>query len=278
MRFHIIYFAIIFSSVLNAQLKTPNLSSSATISQDIGLTEVTIKYSRPSVKGRLIFGKNGLLSYNKMWRTGANNATKITFSEPIAIQGNQVKKGSYTILSIPTENTWQVNWYPYNSNNWNSYVSQKPILSINIPVKKVTNLVETFEIHFEDITLNSASLVLEWERILVKIPLQINEKEKILNSITKVLSGPSNFDYYKAALYLHETKTNLNTALEYIQKVTKSDKALFFQVTREALILKDLRMYKSALKVAERGLQLSKKANNLDFISINEKIIKELKS
>lgn len=271
-------FTIVISNMVNAQLKTPHLSPLATISQDIGLTKVTVEYSRPSAKGRVIFGENGLLSTNKVWRTGANNTTKFTFSDDITIKGKELKKGVYTILSIPKTTNWQINWYSHKSDNWNSYVSQKPILSIDVPIQKTPNLVETFEIHFKDITLNSASLILEWENTKIKIPLRVNEKEKILKSITKVLSGPSSFDYYNAALYLHETKTNLNEALEYIQKVTKSDKAFFFQVTREALILKDLGKYQLALKSAKRALVLSEKAKNLDFINLNKKIIKELKS
>lgn len=278
MRIYIMLFTIVISNMVNAQLKTPHLSPLATISQDIGLTKVTVEYSRPSAKGRVIFGENGLLSTNKVWRTGANNATKFTFSDDITINGNKLKKGIYTILSIPKTTDWQINWYLYKSDNWNSYISQKPILSFDIPIQKTLNLIETFEIHFEDITLSSASLILEWENTKIKIPLRVNEKEKILKSITNTLSGPSSFDYYNAALYLHETKTNLNEALEYIQKVTKSDKAFFFQVTREALILKDLGKYELALKSAKRALVLSEKAKNLDFINLNKKMIEELKS
>ena len=276
MKKYIILFSLILSNAITAQLKIPQLSSTATIIQNIGLTEITINYSRPSTRNRVIFHKNGLVPLNEIWRTGANNATKITFSKDIIIKGNLLKKGSYSFLSIPNATNWQINWYPYKSNNWNSYVSQKPILVINIPIVKTLGLVETFEIHFKNITLNSALLVLEWKNVEVNIPIEINEKEKILKSITKTLSGPSNFDYYNAALYLHETKTNLNKALEYIQKVTKSDDAFFFQVTREAMILNDLGKHELALKTAKRALILSEKSKNDDFIRINKKMIKTL--
>ncbi|MBA6155097.1 DUF2911 domain-containing protein [Tenacibaculum sp. S7007] len=276
MKKYIILLSLILSNAITAQLKIPQLSPTATITQNIGLTEVTINYSRPSVRNRVIFEKNALLPFNEIWRTGANTATKISFSNDINIQGDTLKKGNYSILSIPKLNSWEIRWYSYDSGNWNTYVDKTPLLTIDVNVKKVPQLIETFEISFQDITLKSASLVLQWEHTVLKIPLTINEKEKILNSIKKTLAGASSFDYYQAALYLHETKTMLPKALEYIKKVTKSKKALFFQVTREALILKDLGENKEAVKVAKRGLLLSKKAKNNDFIKLNNKIIKGL--
>ncbi|WP_062060164.1 DUF2911 domain-containing protein [Aquimarina longa] len=276
MKISSILLTIFFSTIINAQLKTPNLSSSATIQQTIGLTEVTIKYSRPSARERIIFGKDGLLSNNEVWRTGANAATKITFSNTVHINGQLLEKGSYTILSIPGVKEWQMNWYSYENGNWNSYAEKKPVLTLQLPVYTTSSYIETLEMHFQDITINKASLVLEWEHTLLKIPILVNEKDRILKSIEKTLSGPSNFDYFQAALYLHESKTDLKKALEYIKKVTSSDKALFFQVTREALILRDLGQNKAAITVAKRGLALSKKVGNKDFIKLNTKIIQEL--
>ncbi len=276
MKKYIILFSLILSNAITAQLKIPQLSPNAKITQNIGLTKVTINYSRPSTRNRVIFKNDGLLPFNEIWRTGANTATKISFSNDINIQDYTLKKGDYSILSIPKLNSWEIRWYSYDSGNWNTYVDKTPVLTIDVNVKKTPQLIETFEMSFQDITLKSASLVLQWEYTILKIPLTINEKEKILNSIKKTLAGATSFDYYQAALYLHETKTTLPKALEYIKKVTKSKKALFFQVTREALILKDLGKNKEAVKVAKRGLLLSKKAKNNDFIKLNNKIIKDL--
>lgn len=276
MKTYITIFISLFYTMTQAQLKTPSLSPSSKTEQTIGFTKAIVEYSRPSVRGRKIFGDSGLLPYNKVWRTGANAATKITFSKKVKIKGNTIEKGSYTLLSYPGKNFWKIKWYKYETANWNKYVDKEPVFTLSIPVTNVLIPTETLEIHFGNVTLNSAKMIVEWERIKIEIPVEVNEKEQILKSIDKAVSGPSNSDYFQAALYLHETKTNLNKALEYIQKVTKSEKALFFQVSREAMILKDLKKNKEALLVAKRALELSKKSENDDFIRLNNKIIKEL--
>lgn len=274
MKKYILLGSLLVSMIASAQLRTPSLSPSASVKQTIGLTEVEINYSRPSARGRVVFGE--LLPYNEFWRTGANAATKITFSEAVSINGQLLKKGSYTILTTPKEHNWEINWYAYESGNWNSYVKKEPLIKINSLVERSNNYVETFEMHFEEVAIDKAVLVLEWENTLVKIPILVNEKERILKAIERTMAGPSSFEYFQAALYLHETKTDLKKALTYIQKATNSEKALFFQVTREALILKDLGKSKKALLAAKRALFLSEKAGNNNFVRINEKIISEL--
>jgi len=277
MKLQYILIAVLLSYTCGiAQLKIPNLSPSATAIQKIGLTTAEINYYRPSARGRTVFGNQGLLPFGEMWRTGANNATKITFSDPVFISKKPINAGSYTIITTPREKDWQIQWYPYESTNWNSYINKEAIISINIPVEKTNSYKESLSIHFEDITLESANLNIHWANTRVKIPITVDEKESILKSIDKTLAGPSPFDYFRAAVYLHETKTDLALALKYIQKVTNSDKALFFQVTREALILKDLGKNKEAKQIAKRGLELSKKAKNNDFIRLNQNMIETL--
>lgn len=262
--------------MVSAQLKIPSLSPLSKTVQTVGLTDITITYSRPSVRERTIFGKTGLLPNATFWRTGANSATKISFTKPIKIGGNFLEKGAYTMLTIPNEKKWKVYWYKYTSTNWNTYTEKTPLFVLELDVIKNIALVETLAIHLQNITMSSANLIIEWEYSKIKIPVEIDETKTILASIDRKLKGPSDFDYFNAALYLHETKIDLKKALKYIQKVTKSDKALFFQVTREALILRDLNRYGEAKKVAKRGLELSIKAKNNDFIKLNKKIIKEL--
>ncbi|WBX76955.1 DUF2911 domain-containing protein [Tenacibaculum ovolyticum] len=262
--------------IVYPQLKIPSLSSSSEVKQKVGLTEIIIEYSRPSRRGRIIFGESGLLPNKEVWRTGANSATKITFSKAVFIKGNMLEKGTYTILSFPNDKIWKMKWYRYTDSDWNFYKDKKAVFEIELPVIKMNSKVETFEIHFQDVTLNSTDIVLEWEQRKIKVPIRVKENEEILKSIDRALYGPSSFDFYQAALYLHETKTNLNKALIYIQKVTKSKEALFFQVTREAMILKDLGKNKEAVRVARRALMLSKKAKNNDFIRLNENVIRTL--
>lgn len=278
MKSTILLLFLFLPALVSAQITIPSLSSSAYIKQTVGLTEITVDYSRPSTKGRIIFGESGLLPANELWRTGANNATKISFSANASILGHDIEEGNYTILSIPGEKTWKMNWYPYESTNWNSYVEKEPLFTLELNVGKTDTHVETFEISFQDINLNSASLSFSWEQTLVKVPIMVRETEQILKSIERTLAGPSNSDYFQAALYLHESKGDLNKALEYIQIVTASENAQFFQVTREAQILLELGKNKEALSAAKRGLSLSEQVGNNDFIRLNKKIISQLDS
>ena len=262
---------------VNAQITTPHLSPDAMVTQKVGLVDISIEYSRPGARGRTIFdAKSGLLPYGEFWRTGANTATKITFSDSISVGGHAMPRGEYTILSKPGATEWQISWFKYESSNWTSYVSKPALFVLEVPVTSINRHVETFGIRIEDITMNSASMVLEWERTRLVIPLKLNEDQKILSSIERTLNGPGKADYFQAALYLHESGGDLNKALEYIRKVTAYENALFFEVTREAMILRDLGQKGEALKSAKRGLSLSKKVRSADFIRLNNKLIKEL--
>ncbi len=264
----------LFAALISyAQLRLPAQSPNSVVKQKIGLTEIEIEYSRPSARGRVIFGENGLLPLGEIWRVGANNATKITFSNDVFIENNPLGKGSYTILAIPGEKTWKLNWYHYASTDWNDYVEMDPFLQLQLPVFQNETFMETLDLHFQELTMDSGSLWLSWERTLVKIPIRVKEKDQAQMNIKRVLNGPSIFDYYRAALYLHETQTTLEVALEYIQIATKVADAPFFMVTREALILEDLGSMAQAKVVAKKALELSKKAGNKDFIRINQKII-----
>ena len=260
-----------------AQLKVPALSPSAVIKQSIGITDVTILYSRPSTRERVIFGKDGILPQGEFWRTGANAATKITFSDPVQIRGETLEKGAYAILSVPMGNTWKVNWYTYESSDWNFYIKKEPVLSIEVPVKKTDSYVRTFEMHFQDITLTTATLLLAWENTKLEIPVEVDYEARLLKDIDRTLAGPSAFEYYQAALYLFESNTDLNKALGYVQEATKSTDAPFFQVTLEAQILRKLDRDIEAIVSAYRALILSEQAGNKDFVRMNEKIIQELK-
>lgn len=266
-----------FTLSINAQIETPHLSPEASITQKVGLIDLSVEYSRPSARGRTIFDeKSGLLPYGEFWRTGANTATKIEFSDSISVGGNAIPGGEYTVLSKPGSAEWQISWYKYQSSDWNAYVNKPALFVLKVPVQRTSHHVETFGIEIGDITMNSASLIMEWERTRLGIPLQLNENRKILSSIERTLAGPRKADYFQAALYLHESGGDLNKALEYIRKVTAYDNALFFEVTREAMILRDLGQKGEALKSAKRGLSLSEKVRSADFIRLNNKLIKEL--
>ncbi len=259
-----------------AQIKLPALSPAVEISQKIGLTTAILSYSRPSLRGRDLFGENGILVLGEKWRTGANATTKLEFTNDIEINGKALAKGAYALLTTPQKTSWTFHFYPYEKLSYSNFLEKEPILEITIPIQQLNYSSETFSLHFDAINLSTANLVLQWGNYKVEVPIKLNEHETILTNIDKVLKGPSNFNFFQAALYLHETQTDLPLALSYIRKVTQSDSALFFQVYREALILKDLNRKEEAIEVAKRSSELSQKAGNKDLMRLSQRIIEEL--
>lgn len=278
-KFFITLFTLAVLSVLgttsDAQIRTPAPSPSSTIEQTVGLTDITINYSRPGVKGRTIFADDGLVPYGKLWRTGANAATKITFSDDVKFGGKDLKAGSYAILTIPTASNWTVQLYPYESGNWGSYAEKEPAAKVMAVTDALPFDVENFTIGFNNINATSADLMFYWEKTIAAVPLTVDVDTKVMADINRVMNGPSQNDYFAAATYYHESGKDLKKALEYIQKATHTDEPRFWQVRREALILADLGYKDDAIKAAKKSMELAKEAGNEDYVRMNEKSIKE---
>jgi len=120
-----------------AQIKTPSASPSATLMQTVGLSDVTVEYSRPSAKGRAIFGDNTLVPNGQIWRTGANSVTKVTFSTDVMIEGQELAAGKYGVLTMPGASSWAVHFYPFAKNSWSSYKDAEPALAVKVsPAEK----------------------------------------------------------------------------------------------------------------------------------------------
>lgn len=257
---------------LNAQIRTPAPSPTATFSQQVGLTDVEIVYSRPSAKDRTIFAADGLVPFGKLWRTGANAATKISFSDDVKVGGKAIKKGSYAILTIPTATSWTVNFYPYESGSWGSYREKDPAVSLEAKVESMPMMVESFTISLNNLKSSSADLFIYWEKTIVGISIEAEVDERVLKNIETVLAGPSQNDYYQAASYYHDNGKDLKQALEWI-KMANAENPRFWQVRREALILADMGNYPAAIQAAEKSKALAKEANNEDYVRMNEKSI-----
>ncbi|MEM9820406.1 MAG: DUF2911 domain-containing protein [Bacteroidota bacterium] len=276
-------FRLIFSTLIlcisltaSAQIQLPAMSPLQEMTQKIGLSSVSLSYSRPSLRGRSLFGPQGILLPGEKWRTGANAVTKIECSKDLEINGQTLSKGAYVLLTTPQENTWTFHFYPYEKRAYTHFLDKVPILEFTVESQKTAYSTETLLIHFDAIHLGTANFVLQWEHYRVEVPIKTNEHQAILSNIDKVLKGPSNFAYFQAALYLHETKTDLPLALTYIRKATQDESALFFQVYREALILKDLNKVEEAIKAAKRAKELSEKAGNADLARLSQRMIEEL--
>ena len=256
-----------------SQIRTPAPSPAASFTQAVGLTEISGEYSRPGVKGRAIFGD--LVPYDKVWRTGANAATKITFSDDVQVEGNDLKAGSYAVLTKPGMSSWDVHFYAYESGNFGSYLEKDPDLVVTVTPSTMPMSVERFLITVGGMTDNGAVLQFIWDTTLVPVQITVNTEERVMANIDRVLSGPSNGDYYAAGQYLFNSGKDLEKALMYVQKATHSDNPRFWQVRQESLILAKLGRKAEAIKAAKKSLELATAAGNDDYVRMNEKSIKE---
>lgn len=261
---------------VDAQIQTPAASPLSTVEQKIGLTDVSIEYSRPAKKGRTIYG--GLVPYDEVWRTGANAATKITFSDDVTIGGAKAAKGSYALLSKPGMKSWTFMLYPHNNTNFSSYLESdvEPITFTAQPITMPSGInVESLMMGFDNISYGGADMYILWDNVYVPIPIQVNTDQTVEASIAKVMAGPTAGDYYSAANYYLNSGKDLNKALEWINKSIEMGNEKFWVLRSKSLIQAGLGDKKGAIMTANRSLQLAREANNNDYIRMNEDSIAE---
>lgn len=267
--------ALLLTFSMYAQINTPAPSPSATVNQAVGLTEITVEYSRPSMKGRTIFAEDGLVPFGSMWRTGANSATKITIGQDAKIGGVEVAAGSYAVLTKPMASEWTFMLYNYEGGSWGSYREKEAAATFSAATKNIGMDVESFTIGVNNLSNTGASIDFMWENTMVSVPVEVSVHEQVMADIKRTMSGPSMNDYYRAASYMHDSGADVETALVYIQKATGGDDARYWMVRRESLILADLGRTQEAIAAAKRSLALAKEAGNEDYVRMNEKSIAE---
>ncbi|MBT8205948.1 MAG: DUF2911 domain-containing protein [Eudoraea sp.] len=267
--------ALVASFTLQGQITTPQPSPFSKMHQVVGLTDVSIEYSRPSMRGRTIFGD--LVPFDKIWRTGANARTKITFSDDVSVGGNTLKAGSYAIFTKPGMNSWDVYFYTETGgggapSNWDE---TKVAASINVPVIKMTEDVQSFTISIDDLTNNGASLGMYWEKTYVGVPFGVPTADKAKQSIEGVMGGPSANDYFSAALYYLQEDLDLNKAKEWIDKAVSMNDKAFWMTRQQSLIYAKLGDKEGAIKAAKKSLAAAQAAKNGDYIKMNMDSLKE---
>lgn len=256
-----------------AQIHTPAPSPSSKLQQTVGLTEVTVEYSRPSVKGRTIFAEDGLVPFGKMWRTGANRNTVVTFGDDVKVEGHKLKAGAYALYTIPGADAWTIIFYA-DTDNWGlprAYDADKEAARFVVrPVEHC--FTETFTINIDKLRSESAEMQLIWERTLVPIKLEVEVDSKVMADIERVMSGPSRGDYYTAARYYYDTGKDLSQALEWVRKANEMDPR-YWQYRLEAQILAKMRRYDEAVQAAKKSMTLAQEAGNDDYVRMNQKDI-----
>jgi len=270
-----VHFAAAYS--LNAQLETPQPSPASKIEQKVGLTDITVEYSRPGVKGRTIFGS--LEPYGKVWRTGANANTTISFSTDFTFGGTEVKAGKYALYVIPNQKSWDVMLYNETTNwgtprNWDD---SKVVARTSVDVTNLDWVVETFSIDINNIKHDSATLDLIWEKTYVAVPFNVPTDQMVSASIEKSMAGPSSDDYYSAAVYKLAANKDLDKAMSWIDTAVDmtSDQPRFWYLRQQSLIHAANGDTDGAIKAAKASLEGAKKAGNDGYIKMNTESLKE---
>lgn len=269
-------FALTLMFSLNAQIVTPEASPLSKIEQKVGLTDVTLEYARPSMKGRTIFGD--LVPYGKMWRTGANKNTIITFSNDVVIDGQTLKLGSYAIFATPSEGSWDIIFYTDTTNRGlpRTIDASKIAAKITVDTMKVPMTIETFTITFDNLTNNSAELRFIWESTMVNVKFEVPTDKAVAASIESTMAGPSANDYYAAAVYNLSEGKDLDQAKEWMDKAMSLVKVpAFWQLRQQSLLYAKMGDTKNAIKTAKKSLEASKEAKNDDYVKMNMDSLEE---
>jgi len=254
----------------NAQIKMPAPSPTQTISQDFGLGKIEIVYSRPGLKGRAAFGNGSLLAPTGIvWRTGANGATKVTFSDPVTIGNTVLAAGSYGLFTIPGEKEWTI-IFNTNSKGWGSfdYKEAEDVVRLKVPSEKTSNSTETFTIGVDNITAESATISLKWANTLVNIPVKTDIKPTVRKQIDEATKGTNvkSSVYQSAANFYYEMDKDYNMALTFVDKAIASDAKAYWLFLLKAKIQKELGDKKGARLSAETCIKLAEAVKNADYV------------
>lgn len=266
--------AIIFSSTYSQAQITPQPSSSQTITQGFGLGTITIIYSRPNTKGRKIFGY--VEPNDKVWRTGANSATVIKFSDDVILEGNKVSAGEYGLFSIPGENQWTIilskkakQWGAYTYNQADDY------LRLSVKPVKLQQPVESFTLQFDNMYPTSGELHLLWENTNLAIHLTCDIDSKVMARIDSAMRTDKK-PYYDAVIYYWNNNKDMNQALEWANQLEKIPgmPPMVAKLWKARVLLKKGDKSAAAM-TAQEGVKAATEAKNDEYIRLNTEVIAE---
>jgi hypothetical protein len=261
---------------INAQsLKTPQPSTTQTIKQDLGIGSVELSYSRPGMKGRKIFGD--LVPFGKVWRTGANSATTLQFSDSVTIGGTRIAPGKYGLLTIPDKDQWTVIISQQTDvTSPAAYQQDKDLARLTVKPVNNTSPVETFTMQFANVKSNSADLQIMWDNTTVNVPITTDVESKVMAQIDNLMNK-DNKPYFQSAMYYMETGKDLNQALSWLDKAIEQNPTAFWVYHQKANALAKLGRKEEAKTTALKSMNLAKEAKNDDYVELNKKLISNLK-
>ncbi|MGV3459417.1 MAG: DUF2911 domain-containing protein [Flavobacterium sp.] len=275
----IVSVALLLAIAATAQIRTPQPSPSATVEQTVGLTDVKVEYSRPSAKGRAVYGE--LVPFGRMWRTGANGNTTISFSQDVVIGGKTLPKGKYALFTQPKADSWEVIFYA-DTNNWGlpeKYDDKKEVLRTSVKPEFLSRPVETFTIGINNLDIDYGHIEIAWEKTMVAVKFEVPTRKMALASIDAVMAGPTANDYFGAAQYYYQSNGDQAKALAWINSAIantpKGQEVPFYFLRQKSLIQARMGDKKGAVETAKLSLAASEKANNADYVKMNKDSINE---
>lgn len=275
----VILFALSVSFSLKAQIQTPAPSPFSKLEQKVGLTDVTVEYSRPGMKGRKIFGD--LVPFGAIWRTGANQNTKITFSDDVTVEGKELKAGSYALYTRPNEAVWEVFFYA-DTENWGNpqeWDASKVAATVKVETYEMPMPIETFTITIDDLHNNGGTLGILWENTYVGVDFVVPTVDKAIKSIEDAMANKKDLDandYFAAGSYYFAEGMNMEQAKEWVNKAVEMDGGKAYWMMRtQSLIYAKLGDKKAAVEAAKKSLAAAQAAGNQDYVKMNKDSLKE---
>lgn len=251
-----------FTMSAQNQIQTPAPSPTAEFKQRVGLTDITLNYSRPGVKGRTIFAADGLVPYGKIWRTGANLATTIEFSEDVVFGGKEVPKGKYALYTIPNATSWNVMLYSDTElgGDTDNYDPAKEVARITATPQTMDFSLESFTMDIGDLKDNSATLGLLWEKVYVPVEIKVHTEKQVMTAIDNFAKNPMSqvaSNYLNAGWYYYNKGEKMDVAVDYMKKGVEYSNSPFkyFWMNRAAEVLAKSGDTQGAIEMAKAAHQ-----------------------
>jgi hypothetical protein len=257
----------------NAQITTPQPSPTGSFTQNVGLAEIKVEYSRPAAKGRKIVG--GVVPFDAVWRLGANSPTKFTTTDSITVAGKGLAKGSYVMMAKPGASEWEIIFNKNPTASAFGFKEEDNVLKVKVPSQNLPFAVESFTMMISDITNTGASLDIMWENTIVRVPFTNDVDSKVMAQIKQKLDGPSQNDYYAMSTYYFDAGKDPKMALDFCDKAFAKGEPKFWMLRHKSLVQAKIGDKKGAIESAKKSLALAQEAKNPDYIRMNEASIKE---
>jgi tetratricopeptide (TPR) repeat protein len=266
----------IYSLPAGAQgLKLPAPSPLQTVKQAFALSDITIEYSRPGAKNRVVYGD--VVPFGKIWRTGANASTKVAFAEDVKVEGNAVASGTYALYTIPNKDSWEIIFYKdlKLGGNVDEFKKENELFRFTVKPTGLNDFVETFMINFSAITSTSCVMQLDWEKTRVSFNITADIDARVMKNIESSLANDSR-PYFQAATYYYDTNKDLNKASMWVDKAIENNPRAYYMVMLKAKIQAKQNDKKGAIETARKVITLATEEKDDAYVKQAQKLIADL--